>query len=133
MSRSICWALMLPVCVILPGGCSPIQWERSYEQGLEQARQQRRRALVHVHSAMSHSSRQMDSEVFTDPEVQRLMANFVAIRLDQVLDRRIVEQLGVQVVPSFFVVRPDMSISASHAGKLDAEKFRVFLIRNLYD
>jgi hypothetical protein len=132
MIRLICWILTIAVFPAL-AGCSPIKWEHNYQRGLELAQQQRKRALIHVHSNISQGSREMDSEAFSDPEVQQLMANFVAIRLDQLMDRQVVEQLGVQVVPTFFVVRPDMTIVGSHAGKMNAERFRVFLIRNLYD
>lgn len=113
-------------------GCSSVNWEHDYQNGLAKASQLRRRALVQVHSNISPECREME-EVFSDPDVQQLMQNFVPIRLDTVMHRGIVEQLGIQAVPTFLIIRPDLTVAGSHAGALSAEKFRIFLIRHTYD
>lgn len=125
--------LLLGTLPALACGCSPVRWEGNYQRGLAEASQLRRRALVQVHSNVSGDCRQMEDEVFSDPEVQKLLQGFVPIRVDAMLDRVIVEQLGVQVVPTFLVIRPDLTVAGSHAGTMSAEKFRIFLIKNTYN
>jgi thiol:disulfide interchange protein len=114
-------------------GCSPVRWERNYQTGVQRAAQLGRRALVQFHSHMNPACREMDEEAFADPDVQRMLQNFVCIRVDDVMDRKLAEQFGVQVLPSFYVIRPDMTLAGSQAGKLDAEKFRIFLIKHTFD
>ena len=125
--------LGLVVLAALAGGCSPIRWERSYETGIKRAADLNRRALVQFHSHWSPACREMDQEAFAEPEVQKLMQRFVCIQVDDVLDRKLSEQFGVQIIPSFYIIRPDMSVAGSQTGKLDAQKFRGFLIKHSYD
>lgn len=124
----------LVVLTALAAGCSPVRWERDYEAGVQRATQLNRRALVQFHSHLSQACREMDEQAFADPDVQKIMQHFVCIRVDDMVDRKLSEQFGVQVLPSFFVIRPDMTLSpGSQTGKLDAERFRAFLIKHLYD
>src|SRR5687767_4121181 len=103
----------------IAGGCSPVRWERSYEAGIQQSVQSGRRALVQFHSHMNSDCREMDDEAFADPDVQRTLQNFVCIRVDDVLDRKLAQQFGVQVLPSFYIIRPDMTVAGQQSGKLD--------------
>jgi len=125
--------LLATLSVALGAGCSPIQWERSYDAGLKRAARQRRRALVQFYSAVNSDCLEMDRKVFSDPDVQELMHHFVAIRVDSVLNKKLTKQFNVQTVPTFFVIRPDRQIAASTSGKMDAEKFRIFLIKYTYN
>lgn len=118
---------------VLAGGCSPVQWQYSYEKGMRQALQQRRRVLVQFASTVSMDCQEMDAKVFSNSEVQQLMQKFVAVRLDTVLHQDLVKQFNVQTVPTFFVIRPDGQIVGSHVGTMDAEKFRMFLIKYSYN
>ena len=74
----------------------------------------------------------MDRTVFTDGEVRKLMRQFVAVRLDPVLHKRLAATWEVQEVPSFVVIRPDGSVGGKHDGKMTAEEFRFFLINHVY-
>ncbi len=125
--------LLATLSVVLGSGCSPIHWERGYDSGLKRAARQRRRALVQFYSAVNTDCLEMDRKVFSDPDVQELMHNFIAIRLDSVLNKKLAKQFNVQTVPTFFVIRPDRQIAGSMSGKMDAEKFRIFLIKHSYN
>jgi thioredoxin-related protein len=114
-------------------GCGSIQWQYSYDKGQRQAAQQRRRMLVEFASTVSMDCQEMDAKVFTDAKVRQLMQRFVAVRLDTVFHRELAGQFNVQTTPTFFVIRPDGQVVGSHAGKMDAEKFRVFLIKYSYN
>ena len=119
---------------ILPtlSGCSSVAWERNYQAGLQQAVQQRRRALIQFMSAWNAETHEME-EVFADPKVQHLIANFVPIRVDAVMDKTLADQYGVQALPTFFVVRPDLTVAGTAVGRMDADRFRMFLIKHTFD
>ena len=125
--------LLAMLTVTLGSGCSPIRWEHSYETGLKRAARQRRRALVQFYSTVNADCLEMDRKVFSDPDVQELMHNFIAIRLDSVLNKQLAQQFNVQTVPTFIIIRPDRQIAGSTSGAMDAEKFRIFLIKYSYN
>lgn len=128
------WATLTVVtgCGLM-AGCGSVRWEMDYARGLREAVQHRRRALIQFHSGASADCRDMDFNVFTNAKVQETIKEFVPIRLDIWLNRDIARQYGVERVPAFIVVRPDGSVAGAHVGKLDEERFRVFLIRHRYN
>lgn len=119
-------------CVLsaLLAGCGPINWEHDPQTGLRQALQNRQRALIEFTTGIDEGASQMDSEVFSDPDVQNLMKKFVAIRVDTNLHQSLVEHFSIQKTPAFVVVRPDLTVADIHQGTMDADKFRLFLIKN---
>jgi len=125
-------ALLVAASTPLVAGCSSVRWGYDFEEGMRKAAQERRRAIVQFYS-LNRACHEMDREVFTEAEVQERMQEFVPIRLDYHLNRRLAEQFGVQVVPSFIVFRPDGQPAGSHAGKMDADKFKFFLITYRYN
>jgi len=133
--RKLFWPVLAlaTLFVALSSGCGWVQWERSFETGMKRAATQRRRAVVQFYSAINGDCLEMDRNVFTDPEVQDLMRNFVAIRLDSVLNNNLAQNFNVQTVPTFFVIRPDGQIAGSASGLMEAEKFRIFLIKYSYN
>ncbi len=128
LARVLIGGMVLTACGLIVG-CGSIRWETSYDQGMREAMQKRQRVLLQFASSMNADCREMDADVFPDPEVERLMRSFVPVRLDTVLDRELAKHLGVREVPAFYVIRTDGQVVGSHIGKLDAEKFRAFLIK----
>jgi hypothetical protein len=123
--------LLLTGFILCAGsGCTGVNWEHNQQAGLRKAVNNRQRALVEFVSGFDADTNRMHSEVFSDPDVVRLMQRFVAIRLDAGMNKRFAEQLGVSQTPAFFVVRPDMTVSGSYQGTMKADQFRLFLIRN---
>lgn len=124
--------LLSPAAVLLAigtAGCSSVPWQRSLESGLTKAAQQQRPALVMFDAAFNQDCREMDREVFSDATVREKLDCFVPIRLDYYWNRKLANEMGVEVLPSFFVFRCDRSIAGSHAGKMNAEQFSFFLIK----
>lgn len=111
-------------------GCGGINWERDYQAGIQKAARNRKRALIEFTTMFGEGVSQMDSEVFSDPDVQEMMQKFVPIRLDIGLNRRLAERFGVQKTPAFVIVRPDMTVAGMHQGTLKADEFRHFLIKS---
>ena len=132
LARVVIGGVILATCEMVVG-CGPIQWETSYDKGMRRAMDQRRRVLVEFVSRMSPDCADMDMNVFSEADVQKLMQKFVAIRLDTVFDKELAKYFNVQATPAFFVIRPDGQVVASHSGKLEAEKFRIFLIKSSYN
>lgn len=122
--------LLLLAATAASSGCVGVNWELSQQAGLRKAVQNNQRAMIEFVSGFDAETGRMHDEVFTDPDVIRLMQRFVAIRLDAGLNKQFAEQLGVTQTPAFFVVRPDMTISGSYQGIMKKEQFRLFLIRN---
>lgn len=114
----------------LASGCTSIDWHLDQQAGLRKAVDNRQRAVIEFVGTFDDATRKMDSDVFSDPDVVRLMRNFVAIRLDAATHKDLVEKFGVQATPAFVVVRPDLTVSGMQQGYMKADQFRLFLIRN---
>ncbi|NLX13447.1 MAG: thioredoxin family protein [Phycisphaerales bacterium] len=126
------WSGILLV-VAFCAGCSDINWERDYDKGMQRAIQQQRRVLLQFYSPMCSDCRRMDDEVLSDPDVQRVLARYLPIRVDMMFNRRLAEQMNVVLTPTFVVMRPErtgMNVIASRSGFSDKEEFRLFLIKN---
>lgn len=131
-ARTLAVAVLLALSGLV-AGCGAVRWETSYDTGMRQAMEQRRRVLLQFVSTVSPACTDMDLHVFTDSEVRRLMKNFVPIRLDTVIDKDLTRHFNVPTTPAFYVIRPDGQVVGSQIGKLDAEKFRTFLIKYSYN
>ena len=113
-------------------GCSPVSWEHSFKSGLARAAEEQRPALVMFDALFNRDCGEMDREVFSDPEVRAKLEGFVRIRLNYSLNRKLADQFGVEVLPTFYVLRCDGSMAGSQAGKMDVDKFNFFLIKYRY-
>jgi thiol:disulfide interchange protein len=132
ISRTRRGIVLLFACTFaaVAGGCSGINWERDQQAGLQKAVQSRQRAVIEFVAAFDEGANQMDSEVFSDPDVVKLMRRFVAIRLDWGSNKQFADQFGVQGTPAFVVVRPDLSVAGQYEGTMRSRQFQLFLIRN---
>ena len=127
------FVLSTTVLLALGGfGCNSIAWEHSFKSGLAKAAEQQRPALVMFDALFNRDCGEMDRGVFTDPEVRAKLEGFVRIRLNYSLNRKLAGQFGVEVLPTFYVLRCDGSLAGSHAGKMDVVKFDFFLIKYRY-
>jgi len=128
-TRSIRNIILLLGGLVIPlAGCNSIKWEHDLKKGLQRAGALRKRVLLQFHSAFNTDCVEMDREVFTDSEVHRAMDHFIAVRVDYLLNQKMADELDVKVVPTFFVLRQDGVIVGTKAGKMNKDKFRVFLM-----
>jgi thiol:disulfide interchange protein len=125
--------LLLLILVWPLAGCSGIPWEGDYTAGMQRAAQLRRRALIQFCNAITPECREMELDVLSDPGIQQLVEHYVPIRVDSAIRGDLVRQYGINTVPSYVVVRPDMSVAGIQSGKIDLDTFRIFLIRHVYD
>jgi len=117
------------LCLLLSTGCSIVPWKYDYDSAIKTAVEQRRRLLVVFTAGTSADAHEMDWKVFTDAKVVEMMREFVPLRQDLYLNRSRAEELGVQTVPAFVVIRPDGTIAGTQTGKLTPEALRLFLIK----
>lgn len=116
--------------ISVSSGCGRISWGMDYERALRTASEQRTRVLVAFHSMANADCRAMDTEAFSDAAVQKHIREYVPVRLDPIINWQLARKFGVDTVPAFFVVRPDGEVMGSRVGKMTAEQFDYFLIRN---
>ena len=128
MSRLI-RSLVIVVSIPMLAGCGAIHWEYDYTKGVQRAAQMGKRVLLQFHSNVNADCMEMEREVFGKSEVQKLMGEYVAVRLDYLLNKKLADDLNVQVVPTFLVLRHDGVIVGSHVGKMNETKFKIFLIK----
>ena len=121
---------VFPLLLAGLAGCSDVNWQHDPQSALNKAAQTRQRALMMFVGGFDQAATKMDTEVFADKNVQALMREFVAIRVDTMFHKQLVQKYGVQQTPAFVVVRPDMSISGKQEGGMTTDQFRTFLIRN---
>ena len=128
-------SVIITIAALVPllAGCGAIQWEHDYKQAVSRAAQLQKRVLLQFHSNVSQDCMEMERKVFTDPEVQQLMGEYVAVRLDYLLNKKLAGDLDVQVVPTFLILRHDGAIVGHHVGKMDQVKFKYFLIKHRYN
>jgi len=127
---------MCLTAVLLGGllaGCSGIAWETSYESAMRTAAMERKRVLLVFMSATNIDCMEMERTVFSNESIQDLMGRYAAVRLDPLLHRDMARELNVQTLPAFMVVRPDGQLVGGAQGKMDIDKFQVFLIRHLFN
>lgn len=125
-------SLILPALVVSATGCSTIVWEPGLQAGLQKAARTGKPALVQFHAMFDSECMEMDADVFSDPDVEETMRDYVPIRLDYGWKRDLADRLGVEVLPTFFIFRADGSLAGSHAGKMNAVNFRTFLMKYRY-
>ncbi len=114
-------------------GCSGVPWESSYDSAMRTAATERKRVLLVFMSATDGDSIEMEREVFSDEAIQDLMGRYAPVRLDPFLHRDMARELNVQRLPAFFVVRADGQLVGGAQGKMDLDRFQVFLIRHMYN
>jgi len=116
------------LCAWVVTGCS-VPLRMSIGSALQEARRSNRIVLVEFWSVASPECLRMDAEVLTDPFVREDLKDFVRVRVDYLLNRKVAEVCGVTGVPGFAALRPDGTLIVSQTGPLDKDQMRRFLLR----
>lgn len=118
---------LLLACGLAGCGGPNVAW--TVGSALSKARQTNQLVLVEFWGLGVTACSEMDRKVYTDPMVRHDLEEFVRVRVDYGLNRRMAGDLQVTGVPGFAAVRPDGSLIASSTGPMDADGLRRFLIR----
>jgi thiol:disulfide interchange protein DsbD len=124
---------LLVLALIVTTGCSQVEWQHDLNKGLQRASVTGRRALVEFYSPFNKECQKMQNEVFSDPEVQKVMGRFVLIRVNKALNKQAADRFNAVVLPTYVVLRPGrngMEVVGQRTGSMDKETFRLFLIKN---
>ncbi len=79
------WILGLVLLCLLPGavlGQGSVQWMDDYDTGLERARVERKPVMIDFYTNWCYYCKILDAKVYTDPEVVRLSAQFVCLKIN---------------------------------------------------
>lgn len=122
--------VIVAACVaVSASGCGGRLWSYDLQSGLRRAQKDRKLILVEFSRLNCPYTAQMDVDVFPDPDVQREMEDFIAVRLDVNTHRAEATRRNVTITPTFLVARSNGTILRRHDGALSADAFRRFLIR----
>ncbi|MEZ6126386.1 MAG: thioredoxin family protein [Planctomycetaceae bacterium] len=92
-------------------------WYESYEQARQAAEQQHLPLLIHFHASFCGPCRQMDSQVFSQPDVRRqLRQGLVAVDIDVQHRPDVAQTYGATTVPRDIVVYPGQSPETINVG-----------------
>ncbi len=116
-----------PLFPVLLAGCGGVQWQYRLEPALQQAAAAKQLALVQFRTLTDPTCMEADRLLFADNEVIKTLKDFQCVQLDYVLNKPLADRLGVNVVPTYVVLRPDGSVVDRRAGRIDPDEFRAFL------
>lgn len=94
-----------------------IRWETSYKAAVAEAKKSGKSVYVHVSATWCGACQAMKTQVFTAPEVRKLMADgFVPCLLDADAQPELVAKFQVEAYPTGIVVSPDLIIRKRITG-----------------
>lgn len=112
-------------------------WKTSYEEGLQEAQRTGKPVFIDFTGFTCTNCRWMETNIFTLPQVQALMAQTVKVQL--YTDRRTepyisnkklqLERFGTIELPLYVLLKPDGSVIATKAFTRSHEEFIAFLKR----
>jgi YHS domain-containing protein/thiol-disulfide isomerase/thioredoxin len=103
-------------------------WYSSYDEARQVSQRDGVPLLVHFHASYCGPCRQMNSVVFSQPDIQRqLRDGIAAVEIDIDHRRDLTEQFGVQTVPCDFIVMPGQAPQMLNAGFKSAPAYRDLL------
>ena len=111
------------------GGCAGRFWSADLESGLRRAQQERKLVLVEFTQIGCTHTMRMHRDAFTDPDVARLIQDFVPVRLDKITHAAEAKRWGLTRTPTYLIARPNGTLVSRYDGVMSADAFRRFLIR----
>ncbi len=125
-TRGFVWFAGGLLIAILPG-CGGVQWHNRVEPALQRAAGLKQLTLVQFRTMTDGTCIEADSLLFGNQDVLKVLKDYQCVRLDYYLSKTLADQLGVSVVPTYVILRPDGSVVDRRAGRIDADEFRAFL------
>jgi thioredoxin-related protein len=104
-----------------------VQWHSSLELGWELAKQENKQLLVYVGSKTCSPCRRIEKNVFSTQVFQEYAGDLILVKIDDYNDEayynKTKDYLGVQILPSFFLYRPDGTSSGWSGGIYEVTDF----------
>lgn len=124
-------ALLLAVWSL--GGAVPlmaqsgVQWHTNLEEALQEAARTQKPLLVHIWASYCGPCKQMDRQVFSQPQVAQAMhSQFIPVKLSAEDPRQVehIKQWGVKVIPTDVVLNPNGQIATEpSSGFFDSSTY----------
>lgn len=103
-------------------------WYSSFDEAEREARQTGQPLLIHFQAWYCGPCKQMDAQVFNQPDVQQaLRQGIVAVQLDVSRESEIASRFGASTVPRDVVVFPDGSVETLHVGFVPRSAYLMML------
>ena len=130
MTRILCLIIPLllgPALAVAAEDAPAITW-LSHEEGITTAERSGRMMLIDFSAEWCHFCKKMDEEVFTDPEVIRLInAHFTPIRVDTDKEKMLARLYGIEAMPTFWFLESDATRLSPLQGYVKADRFSAVL------
>lgn len=135
----------IPLFVSVEGGIAAApeaeaEWIEDWEEAKSLALAEGKPLFVDFYADYCAPCKQMEAEVFPDPEVQQLLGEFIAVRLDVTDPKSEAAQFKTKTLQSFgmpylaiFDQEGNLVPELSHQGYLDTAAFRALLENALAD
>lgn len=92
---------LVVLCLLCPVLCGEesIEWMTDYETGLERARIERKPVMIDFYTSWCYYCKILDSKTYTDPEVIRLSAQFVCLKINAERQRELARRYRIAAYP----------------------------------
>jgi len=129
------WAAFLTLCFSAvsllaspPGTQAGIRWETDLNVATVRAEREQRPLFLHFVGNGGSSARQMENEVFTQPNIAaQLNANFVMVRINATENPALAQRFSVESIPTDLILRPNGQVIHRRVGAIAADVFADYL------
>ncbi|MBF0203548.1 MAG: thioredoxin fold domain-containing protein [Desulfamplus sp.] len=111
----------------VPAVSGGIEW-KDYDKGVGIAKDHNKKVFLYFHADWCGYCRKMDASTFKDKAlIDYMNANFIAIRVNSDVEKKIAESYGVRGLPTCWFLKSNSDKLSSMPGYIDAEKLLVIL------
>jgi YHS domain-containing protein len=107
-----------------------IKWQTDLEQAIQQAEKEQKLVLLHFTATWSKSCRELQSFVYSSPQVQRaIQANVIPVRIDVDEQVELTSKYGIGKVPYDIVITPSRRIVSRRESPKDSSLYSSMILR----
>ncbi len=104
-----------------------VEWVKDYEQGLAQARDEKRPVILDFYADWCGWCKVLDREVYAHPDMAKPLAAYVCIKIDVDREPQVAHAYQVSSLPRTVVLNAEGRIVGDQIGYLPKERFQAFL------
>lgn len=108
MNRKIlCSLLVCGFILIISATSYAIDWTYSFDNGLEQAKEQDKPIMIDFYGESCSWCNVLDKKTYTDEEVNSLAEKFICIKIDFYKNRQVANRYKIQGLPTIVFLNSD--------------------------